>query len=122
GGRVRGRAGRAGTISSAGKTVAFAGWKIGWVTGSAELVTAVRTVKQFLTFVNGGPFQYAVAEGLALPDSYYAQLNGDLRARRDLLCDGPAGAGVPVYPPAGAHFVTPHSHALGPTDRIPVCR
>jgi N-succinyldiaminopimelate aminotransferase len=27
----------------------FTGWKVGWVTGSPELVTAVRTVKQFLT-------------------------------------------------------------------------
>src|SRR5277367_2674522 len=49
-------------ISSAGKTFAFTGWKIGWVTATPELVTAVRTAKQFLTFVSGGPFQYAVAE------------------------------------------------------------
>ena len=117
-----GMAGRTATISSAGKTFAFTGWKIGWVTGSAELVTAVRTVKQFLTFVNGGPFQYAVAEGLALPDSYYAQLNGDLRARRDLLCDGLAEAGFAVYRPAGTYFVTTDVGALGETDGIAFCR
>jgi N-succinyldiaminopimelate aminotransferase len=117
-----GMAGRTVTISSAGKTFAFTGWKIGWVTGSAELVTAVRTVKQFLTFVSGGPFQYAVAEGLALPDSYYAQLNGDLRARRDLLCDGLAEAGFAVYRPAGTYFVTTDISALGETDGIAFCR
>jgi N-succinyldiaminopimelate aminotransferase len=117
-----GMAGRTVTISSAGKTFAFTGWKIGWVTGSAELVTAVRTVKQFLTFVSGGPFQYAVAEGLALPDSYYAQLNGDLRARRDLLCDGLAEAGFAVYRPAGTYFVTTEISALGETDGIAFCR
>jgi N-succinyldiaminopimelate aminotransferase len=117
-----GMAGRTVTISSAGKTFAFTGWKIGWVTGSAELVTAVRTVKQFLTFVSGGPFQYAVAEGLALPDSYYAQLNGDLRARRDLLCDGLAEAGFAVYRPAGTYFVTTDINSLGETDGIAFCR
>jgi len=117
-----GMAGRTVTISSAGKTFAFTGWKIGWVTGSAELVTAVRTVKQFLTFVNGGPFQYAVAEGLALPDSYYAQLNGDLRARRDLLCDGLAEAGFAVYRPAATYFVTTDISSLGETDGIAFCR
>jgi len=117
-----GMAGRTVTISSAGKTFAFTGWKIGWVTGSAELVTAVRTVKQFLTFVNGGPFQYAVAEGLTLPDSYYAQLNGDLRARRDLLCDGLAEAGFAVYRPAGTYFVTTDISSLGETDGIAFCR
>ena len=68
------------TISSAAKTFSFTGWKIGWVTGTPELVTAVRTVKQFLTYVTGGPFQYAVAQALALPDSYFTSISTDLRA------------------------------------------
>ena len=51
------------SISSAGKTFSFTGWKIGWVKATPELVAAVRTAKQFLTFVSGGPFQYAVAAG-----------------------------------------------------------
>ncbi len=42
------------TISSAGKTFSFTGWKVGWVTGTPELVSAVRTTKQFLTFVSSG--------------------------------------------------------------------
>src|SRR5271166_989009 len=67
------------TISSAGKTFSFTGWKVGWVTGSPELVTAVRTAKQFLTYVSSGPFQYAVAVGLALPDAFYAGLAAGLR-------------------------------------------
>ena len=46
-----GMAGRTVTISSAAKTFSFTGWKVGWVTGSPEIVTAVRTVKQFLTYV-----------------------------------------------------------------------
>ena len=33
--------------------------------GREEIVDAVRTTKQFLTFVASGPFQYAVAEALA---------------------------------------------------------
>src|SRR6516162_1907654 len=73
-----GMAERTVTISSAAKIFSFTGWKIGWVTGSPQVVTAVRTVKQFLTYVSGGPFQYAVAQALALPDSYYASVAGDL--------------------------------------------
>ncbi len=69
------------TIGSAGKTFSFTGWKIGWVTSTPELVTAVRTAKQFLTFVSGGPFQYAIATGLALPDSFYAELSAGLKAQ-----------------------------------------
>jgi N-succinyldiaminopimelate aminotransferase len=59
---------RTARISSAGKTFAFTGWKIGWVQAAPELVTGVKTAKQFLTFVSGGPFQYAIAQALALPE------------------------------------------------------
>ena len=69
------------------------GWKIGWVTGPRALVAAVRTTKQFLTYVSGAPFQPAVAVGLGLDDSFYATLAGDLRRERDLLCAGLASWG-----------------------------
>ena len=94
------------SVSSAGKTFSFTGWKIGWVKATPELVTAVKTAKQFLTFVSGGPFQYAVAEALALPDEYYARLRDDLMAQRDLLCAGLSEIGFEVYQPQGTYFVT----------------
>jgi N-succinyldiaminopimelate aminotransferase len=110
------------TISSAGKTFSFTGWKIGWVTGSADLVTAVKTAKQFLTFVSGGPFQYAVAEALRLPDSYFTGLRDDLHRKRDLLCEGLAAAGFEVYRPAGTYFVTTDIRPFGETDGVAFCR
>jgi N-succinyldiaminopimelate aminotransferase len=110
------------TISSAAKTFSFTGWKIGWVTGTPELVTAVRTVKQFLTYVTGGPFQYAVAEALALPDAYYASISAGLRGKRDLLCAGLAGVGFEVYRPAGTFFITTDIRGLGEQDGMGFCR
>jgi N-succinyldiaminopimelate aminotransferase len=117
-----GMAERTVTISSAAKTFSFTGWKIGWVTGSPELVTAVRTVKQFLTYVTGGPFQYAIAEALALPDSYYASISAGLRVKRDFLCAGLAEAGFEVYQPAGTYFITTDVRPLGHTDGMEFCR
>ena len=110
------------TISSAGKTFSFTGWKIGWATATPELVTAVKTAKQFLTYVSGGPFQYAIAEALALPDSYYATLLADLRAQRDLLTGGLAEIGFEVYPPQGTYFVTTDIRPLGERDGLEFCR
>jgi N-succinyldiaminopimelate aminotransferase len=109
------------TISSAAKTFSFTGWKVGWVTGTPELITAVRTVKQFLTFVTGGPFQYAIAQALALPDAYFAAIRADLRARRDLLCAGLAEVGFEVYRPAGTYFVTTDVRPLGWDDGLEFC-
>lgn len=111
------------TISSAGKTFSFTGWKVGWITASPELVTAVRSAKQFLTYVSAGPFQYAVAEALALPDSYFDTLRQELRAKRDLLSSGLAEAGFGVYRPAGTYFVTTDIRPLGGDgDGFAFCR
>ncbi|MFF7360012.1 pyridoxal phosphate-dependent aminotransferase [Streptomyces sp. NPDC008125] len=110
------------SISSAGKTFSFTGWKIGWVTGSAALVTAVRTAKQYLTFVSGGPLQYAVAEALALPDAFFTAFREDLRAKRDLLVTGLTAAGFEAYRPQGTYFVTTDVAPLGEKDGIAFCR
>jgi N-succinyldiaminopimelate aminotransferase len=117
-----GMAERTVTISSAAKMFSFTGWKIGWVTGSPELVTAVRTAKQFLTYVTGGPFQYAVAQALALPDDYFASISADLRVKRDFVCAGLAEAGFEVYRPAGTYFVTTDVRPLGYADGMEFCR
>ncbi len=110
------------TISSAGKTFSFTGWKVGWVTAPAELITAVRSAKQFLTYVSSGPFQYAIAEALALPDSYYDTFRADLAAKRDILADGLAAAGFEVFRPQGTYFITTDITPLGEKDGLAFCR
>ncbi len=110
------------TISSAGKTFSFTGWKVGWACGPAELVAAVRTAKQFLTYVNGAPFQPAVAVGLGLGDEVYAELRDSLQAKRDVLCDGLRAAGFDVFVPQGTYFATVDIRPLGVTDGHELCR
>ncbi|MFG3024632.1 pyridoxal phosphate-dependent aminotransferase [Streptomyces sp. NPDC048254] len=110
------------TIGSAGKTFSFTGWKVGWVTSTPELVTAVRSAKQFLTYVSSGPFQYAVAEALALPDSYFEAFREDMRTKRDILAAGLAEAGFKVYDTAGTYFITTDIRPLGESDGFAFCR
>jgi N-succinyldiaminopimelate aminotransferase len=94
------------TISSAGKTFSVTGWKIGWLCAAPPLVTAIRTAKQFMTFVNGTPFQHAIATGLDLDDGYYTTYLTAYRARRERLAEGLADAGFDVLPSAGTYFLT----------------
>ncbi|MFJ4079751.1 pyridoxal phosphate-dependent aminotransferase [Streptomyces iakyrus] len=110
------------TISSSGKTFSFTGWKVGWVTGAPELVTAVRSAKQYLTYVSAGPFQYAVAEALSLPESYFTDFRADMLSKRDLLAAGLAEAGFRVYRPSGTYFITTDVRPLGETDGFAFCR
>jgi len=110
------------SIGSAGKTFSFTGWKVGWITAAPALVSAVRSAKQFLTYVSSGPFQYAVAEALALPDSYFAAFRAGMLAKRDLLASGLAEAGFEVFKPAGTYFVTTDIRPLGESDGFAFCR
>jgi N-succinyldiaminopimelate aminotransferase len=103
-------------IGSAGKTFSVTGWKVGWACGPAELIRAVRTVKQFLTFVNGAPFQPAVAQALVSLDP--APLAAQLQYQRDILCDGLADAGFDVVRPQATYFATVD---VG-TDAVGFCR
>ncbi|MEX1653568.1 pyridoxal phosphate-dependent aminotransferase [Streptomyces pseudovenezuelae] len=110
------------TIGSAGKTFSFTGWKVGWITANGPLVSAVRTAKQYLTYVSAGPFQYAVAEALQLPDSYFDGFRTDLRRKRDLLGDGLRAAGFEVYQPQGTYFITTDITPFGEKDAYAFCR
>ena len=110
------------TISSGGKTFSFTGWKVGWVCACAPLVNAVRTAKQFLTYVSGAPFQLAIAVGLGLGDEYFRGFADDLRVKRDLLVAGLHRAGFDVYSPAGTYFVTADVRPLGTADGMAFCR
>jgi N-succinyldiaminopimelate aminotransferase len=111
------------TVSSGGKTFDTTGWKIGWCVGPADLVAAVRTAKQFLTYAGGGPFQVGIAAGLALPDSYFDGLRARLQRQRDLLVGGLRTAGFEVFVPAGTYFVTVDIRPLAPDgDGLEFCR
>ena len=110
------------TVSSAGKTFSFTGWKVGWLCASPTLVRAVRTVQQFLTYVNAAPFQPAIAAALRLGDSYYTGFANELRAKRDLLAGGLRSAGFTVYEPHGTYFITTDIRSLGESDGMAFCR
>jgi len=110
------------SISSGGKTFNTTGWKIGWITAPADIIAAILAVKQFLTFVNGAPFQPAIAVGLGLPDSYFATAAATLKAKRDILSAGLAAAGFTISTPQAGYFVVADAAPLGHTDAATFAR
>lgn len=117
-----GMAERTVTISSAGKTFSFTGWKVGWACGPAELVARVRAAKQFLTFATGTPFQFAVAAGLRAGDALVEPLRRSLLERRDVFCDGLESLGFSVLRPAATYFATTDVASMGEDDAVAFCR
>ena len=79
-------------------------------------------MKQFLTYVNGSPFQPAIAQGLRLPDTFFSGIAGALQAKRDLLAAGLSAAGFEVSLPRGGYFVVADAAPIGITDAAQFCR
>jgi N-succinyldiaminopimelate aminotransferase len=109
------------SISSAGKTFSFTGWKVGWVTGPAELVNTVMAAKQWLTFTNAAPLQPAVAHALQHEEAFFAALAKDLQGKRDLLVAGLRELDMEVYQPEATYFVTSDVRACGYPDSMAFC-
>ncbi|MGJ9412711.1 pyridoxal phosphate-dependent aminotransferase [Aeromicrobium sp. CF4.19] len=109
------------TISSGGKTFSFTGWKVGWASGPAPLVSALLSAKQFMTFTSGSPLQPAIADALVLGDEYFTSFTAGMRERRDQLCAGLADIGFDVTIPEGTYFATTDIRPLGFDDGLEFC-
>ncbi|WP_294181475.1 aminotransferase class I/II-fold pyridoxal phosphate-dependent enzyme [uncultured Schumannella sp.] len=110
------------SIGSGGKTFNTTGWKIGWIIAPPALLGPIQAVKQFLTYVNGAPFQPAIAAGLDLPDRFFADAAATLASRCDLLSAGLVAAGFTVSRPRGGYFVIADAAPLGASDADEFCR
>lgn len=110
------------SISSAGKTFSVTGWKIGWLTGPEPLVDSVRSVKSFLTYSSGTPFQPAVAAGLGMDDAFYRSIADSLKHKREVLAVGLRAAGFEVYTPQATYFTVVDAEPLGITDATALAR
>ena len=103
--RFPGMAERTVKIGSAGKIFGITGWKIGWMAARGAIGTALGRVHQFLTFASAPPLQWAVAEGLAMPDAMLADQQADWARSRQRLRVGLEGAGFAVLENAATWFL-----------------
>ena len=92
-------------IGSAGKIFGLTGWKCGWMIAAPELAMGLAGAHQFNTFTSPPALQWAVAEGLALPDAWFAARDAGWAASRERLRRGLEGAGFVVLPNAATWFL-----------------
>lgn len=93
-------------IGSAGKTFSVTGWKVGYITADAKLLSSIARAHQFITFTTPPALQTAVAFGLSLPNSYYLGLKTALEERRDFLVEGLRRIGFDVGDVGATYFAT----------------
>jgi len=109
------------TLSSAGKSWSVTGWKVGWATGPAELVSAVLAAKQWLTYTSGTPAQHAVAHALDGEPDFPAAVARWLQDHRDLLCGGLADVGLAPRISEATYFTVTDVADLGWDDGLQFC-
>jgi N-succinyldiaminopimelate aminotransferase len=94
------------TLSSAGKTYSFTGWKIGWATGPKGLVDGAQAAHQFLNYTIATPLQTAVAYALRHhAGEYLTEFKREYTVRRDFLASALESAGFDVMMPKGTYFI-----------------
>jgi len=93
------------TISSAGKTFSFTGWKIGWCLAPENLTKAIRMVHQFNTFGAAHPLQVAISKAIDDIDTYLLSFKETYRKKREILYDGLKKSGLNPFLPEGTFFI-----------------
>jgi len=103
-------------IQSAGKIFSLTGWKVGFVTGSADLISLISKAHQNLVFTTPPGLQLGVAYGLGKDESFFTGQAADLASRRDILKAGLETAGFSISPCEGTYFLTADIRPVAPDE------
>ena len=95
------------------KSHSMPGWRVGFVVGNAEMVSALQQLKSYLDYGTFQPIQIAAIIALNEHDEYIGEVVSEYKTRRDVLIDGLRSAGWEVDVPKATMFVwakIPDSH------------
>ncbi len=90
---------------SMSKSYNMPGWRVGFMCGNKELVSALARIKSYLDYGTFAPIQIAAIAALEGPQDCVHEIAEMYRKRRDVLCDGLTAAGWPVQKPKATMFV-----------------
>lgn len=94
-------------VSSASKTLAVTGWRVGWAIAGPGLTRRIRAAHQFVTFCPPTPLQLAVARVLDSPgfDGLIARTTAGMAARVRSFVDTLTELGLPASMPDSGFYV-----------------
>jgi LL-diaminopimelate aminotransferase len=87
------------------KTYNMAGWRIGFVVGSRQIIQGLRTLKTNLDYGLFSALQTAAETALQLPDEYLTEIQLLYRDRRDFLVEGFGKLGWTVPKPKATMYL-----------------
>ncbi|MEI8208011.1 MAG: alanine transaminase [Methylococcales bacterium] len=90
---------------SMSKSYNMPGWRVGFMCGNKELVSALARIKSYLDYGTFTPIQIAAIAALEGPQDCVHEIAEMYRKRRDVLCDGLNATGWPVQKPKATMFV-----------------
>ena len=90
---------------SMSKSYNMPGWRVGFMCGNPELVSALARMKSYLDYGTFTPIQIAAIAALEGPQDCVRDIAAMYQKRRDVLCDGLNAAGWPVEKPKATMFV-----------------
>lgn len=90
---------------SLSKSYNMPGWRVGFMVGNEELVSALARMKSYLDYGMFTPIQVAAIVALEQCDDEVERIRDMYQYRRDVLCEGLTAAGWPVEKPKATMFV-----------------
>ncbi len=90
---------------SMSKSYNMPGWRVGFMCGNKQLVSALARIKSYLDYGTFTPIQIAAIAALEGPQDCVVEIAEMYRKRRDVLCDGLNATGWPVEKPKATMFV-----------------
>lgn len=102
------------TLTGLSKTFSITGWRIGYLTTTAEAASRIAIAHDLLYVCAPTPLQLGSLAGMIdTPRGYYDELSAMYQRKRDILCAALEDAGLRPYWPAGAYYVLADVRKLG---------
>ncbi|MPN46154.1 putative N-acetyl-LL-diaminopimelate aminotransferase [bioreactor metagenome] len=100
-------------VNSFSKTFAMTGWRVGFASGSREIIEKMTRLQENMVACVAAPSQYAAIKALRSMDKAY-EMTEIYKRRRDIMIEGLNSIeGISCYCPKGSFYLFPNIKKLG---------